>query len=67
MGMKVKLESTSVDVLIVALPNRFRDGLTAVIQALSWVGRIGAVAQRMAVSDYVRRYRPALVIFDVNV
>jgi len=66
MGIKVNLESGDVDVLVVALPSRLRDGLTAVIQALSWVGRVGAVAQRTAVSDYVQRYRPALVIFDVN-
>ena len=66
MGNKIKLGSGVVDVLIVAHPSRFRDGLKAVVAALSWVERVGTVGQWTAVSDYVQRYQPAIVIFDVD-
>ncbi|MBE2220100.1 MAG: hypothetical protein IAF02_01085 [Anaerolineae bacterium] len=66
MGTKVKSGGGVVDVLIVAQPSRFRDGLKAIVQALAWVGKAGTVEQWTAVSDYVLRYQPAIVIFDIN-
>lgn len=66
MGIKVKPGGGVVDVLIVAQPSRFRDGLKSIVQALSWVEQVGTVEQWTAVSDYVQRYQPAIVIFDIN-
>jgi DNA-binding NarL/FixJ family response regulator len=66
--MKNKVEPSGgvVDVLIVAQPNRFRDGLKAIVQALTWVEKVGQVSDWTAVPDYVQRYHPALVIYDVS-
>jgi DNA-binding NarL/FixJ family response regulator len=66
MGNKVKPAGGVVDVLIVAQPSRFRDGLKAIVQALTWVERVGTVEQWTAVSEYVQLYQPAIVIFDMN-
>lgn len=66
MGNKAKSNGKLVDVLIVAQPNRFRDGLKSIIQALAWVKRVGTVADWTAVSDYVQCYHPALVIYDIK-
>lgn len=66
MGNKVKPSDGVIDVLIVAHPNRFRDGLKAIIQALAWVERVGTVTEWTSVSDYVERFHPALVIYDVT-
>ncbi len=66
MGTKVKSGGRAIDVLIVAQPSRFQDGLKVIIQALDWVERIDTVTQWTAVSDYIQRYQPALVIYDVH-
>ena len=55
-----------VNVLIIAQASRFRDGLKVIVQALNWVGNVAAFTQETAVYDYVQRYQPALVIFDVD-
>jgi DNA-binding NarL/FixJ family response regulator len=61
----MRRSDSSVDVLIVALPSRFRDGLKTIVQALTWVERVGVVPGWTAVFDYVQHYQPAIVIFDV--
>jgi DNA-binding NarL/FixJ family response regulator len=66
MGTKAKSNGKLVDVLIVAQPNRFRDGLKSIVQALTWVERVGTVANWTAVSDYVYRYHPAFIIYDIK-
>lgn len=62
----IKRSDSCVDVLIVALPSRFRDGLKTIVQALTWVERVGVAPGWTAVYDYVQRYQPAIVIFDVT-
>jgi DNA-binding NarL/FixJ family response regulator len=51
-------------VLIVARASRFRDGLRAVVQALSWVEQVDVAAEWTAVSKYLTTHQPALVILD---
>jgi DNA-binding NarL/FixJ family response regulator len=53
-------------VLIVARASRFRDGLKAVVQALSWVEQVDVIAGWTAVSQYLTTYQPALVILDAS-
>jgi DNA-binding NarL/FixJ family response regulator len=66
MGNKVKQGDGVVDVLVVARPSRFRDGLKAVIQALSWVERVGMVDSWAGIPEYLRRFHPAIVLFDID-
>lgn len=66
MGTKMKSGGGVIDVLIVARPSRFQDGLKAIIQALDWVGNVRAIPQWTAVSDHIQHYQPALVIYDVH-
>lgn len=55
-----------VDVLIVAQPSRFRDGLKAIVQALAWVNKVGTVDDWIVVPENINRYHPALVIIDID-
>ena len=66
MGTKVKSGGGAIDVLIIARPSRFQDGLKVIIQALDWVRQTGLMTEWTAVPDYIQRYQPALVIYDVN-
>jgi DNA-binding NarL/FixJ family response regulator len=66
MENKMKPGGGVVDVLIVAQPSRFREGLKTIIQALTWVGKVNTLEHWTAVSNYVLRYHPAFVIFDMS-
>lgn len=65
MGIVTKRSGGNVDVLLVAGPSRFRDGLKTIMQGLTWVERVGVVASWTAVFDYIQLYQPAIVVFDV--
>lgn len=62
--MQPLLPQSSISVLIIARPGRFRDGLTALVSAIPSVGRIyqestGAAALKRSLQD-----RPGLVLWD---
>jgi DNA-binding NarL/FixJ family response regulator len=66
MTNKTKSSGGVVDVLIVAQPSRFRDGLKAIIEALAWVERVGTLEEWRVIPEYVQQYHPAIVIFDMS-
>ena len=45
MGTKVKSGGGAIDVLIIARPSRFQDGLKVIIQGLDWVRQTGLVTE----------------------
>lgn len=61
------LPQSFISVLIIARPGRFRDGLSALVSAIPYVDRIYHEPGGAAVLKRVLRYRPALVIWDMDV